>query len=404
MLGTACGVVLLLAIGWRWRAAALGPHWLPAGLSLASAALAGFGYAALRADVRLADALPAVWEGQDIVVVGVVDDLPRVVGSRPSLRACASSEVVTPGAHVPRAHLAVVAAGARDAERSVDVPAIRAGERWRSTCACDARTATRTAAGSTSRRGCSSATCARPATCEPGRRTRASTRSRARRSTTCSARARRIRDHALRALDGARHTRRARRARDRRPVGHRRARVDGVQPHRRRSPDQRQRPARHRVRDARRRRCVRRRAALRRADVAHPGAQDRRRGGPRRVVRLRAARRRRGPGAAHARDARRVGARPVDRPARAAAIAVWIWALVAVLAWDPWAVLAPGFWLSFFAVGLLIYVSERRLRFGATAHRRVARRCASCARRRTRNGRSRSDSCRCRSRCSSRCR
>ncbi len=39
--------------------------------------------------------------------------------------------------------------------------------------------------------------------------------------------------------------------------------------------------------------------------------------------------------------------------------AVWIWALVVVLAWDPWAVLAPGFWLSFFAVGLLIYIAER---------------------------------------------
>jgi competence protein ComEC len=41
---------------------------------------------------------------------------------------------------------------------------------------------------------------------------------------------------------------------------------------------------------------------------------------------------------------------------------VWLWALVAVLAWDPWAPLAAGFWLSFGAVGLLLYASVGRLR------------------------------------------
>ncbi len=33
---------------------------------------------------------------------------------------------------------------------------------------------------------------------------------------------------------------------------------------------------------------------------------------------------------------------------------VWLWALVAVLLVDPWASIAPGFWLSFGAVGLLL--------------------------------------------------
>ena len=42
-------------------------------------------------------------------------------------------------------------------------------------------------------------------------------------------------------------------------------------------------------------------------------------------------------------------------------VAIWLWALVVVLGWDPWAVLAPGFWLSFFAVGLLIYAGAGRL-------------------------------------------
>ena len=41
---------------------------------------------------------------------------------------------------------------------------------------------------------------------------------------------------------------------------------------------------------------------------------------------------------------------------------VWLWALVAVLVVDPWAALAPGFWLSFGAVGLLLYAGSNRLR------------------------------------------
>jgi competence protein ComEC len=40
---------------------------------------------------------------------------------------------------------------------------------------------------------------------------------------------------------------------------------------------------------------------------------------------------------------------------------VWLWALAGVLLWDPWATLTPGFWLSFGAVGLLLYASAGRL-------------------------------------------
>ena len=43
------------------------------------------------------------------------------------------------------------------------------------------------------------------------------------------------------------------------------------------------------------------------------------------------------------------------------ALLVWLWSLVAVVIWDPWASLAPGFWLSFGAVGLLLYAGTRRL-------------------------------------------
>jgi competence protein ComEC len=46
---------------------------------------------------------------------------------------------------------------------------------------------------------------------------------------------------------------------------------------------------------------------------------------------------------------------------------VLLWALLVVLLVDPWAVLAPGFWLSFGAVALLIYASVGRLH-GARVH------------------------------------
>lgn len=40
---------------------------------------------------------------------------------------------------------------------------------------------------------------------------------------------------------------------------------------------------------------------------------------------------------------------------------LWLWALAVVITVDPWAVIAPGFWLSFGAVGLLLYAGARRL-------------------------------------------
>jgi len=55
-----------------------------------------------------------------------------------------------------------------------------------------------------------------------------------------------------------------------------------------------------------------------------------------------------------------------------AACVVWLWALAAVLAWDPWAGFSPGFWLSFGAVGLLLFAHAGRLRDGE-APTRLAR-------------------------------
>lgn len=58
----------------------------------------------------------------------------------------------------------------------------------------------------------------------------------------------------------------------------------------------------------------------------------------------------------------------LGRPGTAAI--VWLWALAGVLAWDPWAPLTPGFWLSYGAVGLLLYASAGRLRTTPPTSRR----------------------------------
>lgn len=93
----------------------------------------GFGFAAWRAHVRLADALPAQWEGLDIVVVGVVDDLPQV-GERGTRFAFAVERIVTPAAVVPsRLSLAWYAAAPAAEESQPPVPAVHAGERWQFT-------------------------------------------------------------------------------------------------------------------------------------------------------------------------------------------------------------------------------------------------------------------------------
>lgn len=84
-----------LALGWLpWRAGR-------GAVVLVLSFLLGFCYAAWRADVRLADRLPAVWQGQDIRLTGRVVGLPEVTprGWRAVL---AVTDVATPGARLPR--------------------------------------------------------------------------------------------------------------------------------------------------------------------------------------------------------------------------------------------------------------------------------------------------------------
>jgi competence protein ComEC len=69
-------------------------------LSIVLALSAGFFYAAWRADIRLSDKLPSAWEGRDIRLVGRVDGLPEKTprGWRFVLNV---ANVATPDAHVP---------------------------------------------------------------------------------------------------------------------------------------------------------------------------------------------------------------------------------------------------------------------------------------------------------------
>jgi competence protein ComEC len=113
-------------------------RWL---LILVFCAFAGFMWAATCAQLRLADALPAEWEGRDITLIGVVSSLPQ--SYERSLRFEFNIEqVITPDARVPQ-HIVLSWWGSatRDEEavmrgavmRPATLPDIHPGERWQLT-------------------------------------------------------------------------------------------------------------------------------------------------------------------------------------------------------------------------------------------------------------------------------
>jgi len=103
-------------------------------LLLGAAFGAGFFWAAGFAALRLADALPAAWEGKDIQVVGVVATLPQF-SERGVRFEFDVEQVVTPQARVPR-HIQLFwfARGADgEDEAHVNPGRLHAGERWQFT-------------------------------------------------------------------------------------------------------------------------------------------------------------------------------------------------------------------------------------------------------------------------------
>ena len=93
----------------------------------------GFFWAAFMAQARLADALPSVWEGRDIQVVGVVAGLP--VETERGLRFTFDVErVKTREAAVPqRIQLTAYSEGFRQKSSGAAPPEFHAGERWQLT-------------------------------------------------------------------------------------------------------------------------------------------------------------------------------------------------------------------------------------------------------------------------------
>jgi competence protein ComEC len=121
-----------LALGWATLARrCTRAHWTLALAVALGASAIGFGYAAMRAHERLADELPREWEGVDVDVVGVVDDLPQA-GPRGTRFAFAVERIETPQAIVP-SRVSLVRYPAARADAATAAPALRAGERWRLT-------------------------------------------------------------------------------------------------------------------------------------------------------------------------------------------------------------------------------------------------------------------------------
>lgn len=128
--------------GWAWgfcaalllwplsRSCIPGRALLRQGLTLLLAAGCGFAWAALMAQARMSDALPADWEGRDITLSGVVAALPQV-NERSVRFEFVVEQVHTGGARVPRRIvLSWWGTGGRDGAPAV-LPAVHAGERWR---------------------------------------------------------------------------------------------------------------------------------------------------------------------------------------------------------------------------------------------------------------------------------
>jgi len=132
----------LPAAVWLWALPLIvTPFWLPGfervwqkrarALAVFAVCIAlGFAWAAWRAHLRMADALPAAWQGVDVRIEGVVASLPErdAHGERFDFRV---EKVLTPGAQVP-AHIRLSWPGPE--WNGVQIPQrLKAGERWQFT-------------------------------------------------------------------------------------------------------------------------------------------------------------------------------------------------------------------------------------------------------------------------------
>jgi len=129
---TALALAFLLLWLWRRR------HWL----ALAGCvAVLAFAQAAVRADLRLTPELHPAWEGRDLVLTGRVDSLPVALtgqGGVPGWRFEFAVEGVGPTGtalppEVPARLMLLSYQGPQGTQQARDAPPITAGERWRFT-------------------------------------------------------------------------------------------------------------------------------------------------------------------------------------------------------------------------------------------------------------------------------
>lgn len=119
------GALLGIAVGWRWQRLRL--LWIVAALA------AGMGASGWRATLRLADALPAALEGQDVQLVGVVASLPQRSAAGLRFRFDVESATLQGQAvQVPaKVSLGWYAGWHEDGGLSEPQLSLRAGQRWR---------------------------------------------------------------------------------------------------------------------------------------------------------------------------------------------------------------------------------------------------------------------------------
>ncbi|EAY64288.1 hypothetical protein BCPG_02607 [Burkholderia cenocepacia PC184] len=121
-----CAALGVWCVRWPRTRAVVACGWM---LWALAASVAGFGYAAARAEWRLSDSLPAEWEGRDIVVTGVIRGLPVVDETGARLLFAVESNDAGLTRFPPLIRLSWRAYGA-SATRDT-LPDLRAAQRWR---------------------------------------------------------------------------------------------------------------------------------------------------------------------------------------------------------------------------------------------------------------------------------
>lgn len=101
-------------------------------IALLLAVVTGASYAWVRADLRMAQELPREWEGRDIELVGIIDELPQADAQGVRF-ALAVERVNTPGVAVPpRLAIGWYRTSVRELQGE-PLPTLHAGERWQLT-------------------------------------------------------------------------------------------------------------------------------------------------------------------------------------------------------------------------------------------------------------------------------